>query len=201
MIDCSDSKDENNKSFVEFYERENGKIRFYTPDGEYLLDDTLDNLVKIRNVMNGQACVNASFAKKRVGEFLLGTFLLLYFSYAFHSSLEVFSDNTLFNMIFFGLCVSALATDVYCFVSRGRMSRECLKDEFYINNIGYINKHINDESVGELFKGLDSFSDETGKIYIDINDIDKMKLYDLVKLRMVIEQDVEDRKDDYTKKR
>ena len=67
MIDCSDSKGKNKKSFVKFYERENGKIRFYTPDGEYLLDDTLGNLVKIRNVMNGQACVNSNFTKKRVG--------------------------------------------------------------------------------------------------------------------------------------
>lgn len=66
MIDCSNGDKDNKKSFVKFYERENGKIRFYTSNGEYLLDDTLDNLVKIRNVMNGQACVNAGFTKKRV---------------------------------------------------------------------------------------------------------------------------------------
>lgn len=201
MIDCSDGDKDNKKSFVEFYERENGKIRFYTPDGEYLLDDTLDNLVKIRNVMNGQACVNAGFTKKRVGETILATFLLPYFSHAFHSSLEVFSDNTLFNMIFFGLCVSALVTDIYCIVSRSRMIYECLKDKYFINNIDYINKHINDESISELFKELDSFRDEDGKLYIDINDINRMRLYDLFILRMIIEQDIEDRKDDYTKKR
>lgn len=201
MIDCSDSKRENKKSFVKFYERENGKIRFYTPDGEYLLDDTLDNLVKIRNVMDGQACVNSEFAKKRVYETLLGTFLLPYFSHAFNSSLEVFSDNTLFNMIFFGLCVSALATDMYCIVSRSRMSGECLKDKYYVNNIDYINSHINDSDVNELFDGLDSFRDENGKLYLDMNNVDMMKLSDLVKLRMLIEQVIEDRKDNYTKKR
>ena len=199
MIDCSDNKDENKKSFVKFYERENGKIRFYTSDGEYLLDDTLDNLVKIRNVMNGQACVNSSFAKKRVGETFLSTFLLPYFLYSFHSSLEVFSDNTLFNMIFFGLSVSALATDMYCTFSRGRMSRECLKDKYYVNNIDFINKHINDSDVNELFYGLDSFRDCNGKLYLDMNDVDMMSLSDLVKLRMVIEQVMEDRV--YTKKR
>ena len=199
MIDCSDSKDENKKSFVKFYERENGKIRFYTSDGEYLLDDSFDNLVKIRNVMNGQACVNSSFAKKRVGETILATFLLPYFLYSFHSSLEVFSDNTLFNMIFFGLCVSALATDIYCTFSRGRMSRECLKDKYYVNNIDFINKHINYSDVNELFDGLDSFRDCNGKLYLDMNDVDMMSLSDLVKLRMVIEQVMEDRV--YTKKR
>lgn len=199
MIDCS--KSENNKNFVEFYERENGKIRFYTPDGEYLLDDSLDNLVKIRNVMNGQACVNVGFTKKRIGEMFLGTFLLPYFSYAFHSSLEVFSDNTLFNMIFFGLCVGALATDIYYIISRSRMSSECLKDKYYVNNIDYINNHINDEDVNELFDGLDSFRDENGKLYLDMNVVDMMRLSDLVKLRMVIEQVMEDRKNDYAKKR
>ena len=199
MIDCSDNKDENKKSFVKFYERENGKIRFYTSDGEYLLDDTLDNLVKIRNVMNGQACVNSSFAKKRVGETILATFLLPYFLYSFHSSLEVFSDNTLFNMIFFGLSVSALVTDMYCIVSRSVMSRECLKDKYYVNNIDFINKHINDSDVNELFDGLDSFRDCNGKLYLDMNDVDMMSLSDLVKLRMVIEQVMEDRV--YTKKR
>ncbi len=199
MIDCSDSKGENNKSFVEFYEKENGKIRFYTPDGEYLLDDTLNNLVKIRNVMNGQACVNSSFVRKRVGETLLSTFLLPYFLYSFHSSLEVFSDNSLFNMIFFGLSVSALATDIYCIFSRGRMSRECLKDRYYVNNIDFINSHINDSDVSELFDELDSFRDCDGKLYLDMNDVDMMSLFDLVKLRMVIEQVMEDRV--YTKKR
>ena len=199
MIDCSNGDKDNKKSFVKFYERENGKIRFYTSNGEYLLDDTLDNLVKIRNVMNGQACVNSSFAKKRVGETFLSTFLLPYFLYSFHSSLEVFSDNTLFNMIFFGLSVSALATDMYCTFSRGRMSRECLKDKYYVNNIDFINKHINDSDVNELFYGLDSFRDCNGKLYLDMNDVDMMSLSDLVKLRMVIEQVMEDRV--YTKKR
>lgn len=199
MIDCSDGDKDNKKSFVKFYERENGKIRFYTSNGEYLLDDTLDNLIKIRNVMNGQACVNSSFAKKRVGEFFLSTFLLPYFLYSFHSSLEVFSDNALFNMIFFGLCVSALVTDMYCIASRGRMSRECLKDKYYVNNIDFINKHINDSDVNELFDGLDSFRDCNGKLYLDMNDVDMMNLSDLVKLRMVIEQVMEDRV--YTKKR
>lgn len=197
MIDCSDDKDRN--SFVKFYERENGKIRFYTADGEYLLDDSFDNLIKVRNVMNGQACVNSSFVKKRVGETFLSTFLLPYFLYSFHSSLEVFSDNSLFNMIFFGLSVSALATDIYCILSRGRMSRECLKDRYYVNNIDFINNHINDSDVSELFDGLDSFRDCDGKLYLDMNDVDMMSLSDLVKLRMVIEQVMEDRV--YTKKR
>lgn len=197
MIDCSDDKDRN--SFVKFYERENGKIRFYTADGEYLLDDSFDNLIKVRNVMNGQACVNSSFAEKRVGETLLSTFLLPYFLYSFHSSLEIFSDNSLFNMIFFGLSVSAIATDIYCIFSRGRMSRECLKDRYYVNNIDFINSHINDSDVSELFDGLDSFRDCDGKLYLDMNDVDMMSLSDLVKLRMVIEQVMEDRV--YTKKR
>lgn len=201
MIDCSDSNREDRKSFVESYEIKNGKIRFYTSDVEYLLDGTLDNLVKIRNVMNGQACVNAGFTKRRVGEFVLGTFLLPYFLYAFHSSLEVFSDNTLFNMIFFGLCASALAVDTYYVFSRGKMSRECLKDTYYINNIDYINGHINDDGISKLFDGLDHFRDSNGKLYIDINDVDQMSLYDLVSLRMIIEEDVKDRYNDYTKKR
>ena len=61
MIDCSDSKRENRDSFIEFYEKENGKIKFYTRYGEFLLDDNLDNLAKIKMVMDKQACVNAIF--------------------------------------------------------------------------------------------------------------------------------------------
>ena len=201
MIDCSDSKRENRDSFIEFYEKENGKIKFYTRYGEFLLDDNLDNLAKIKMVMDKQACVNASFTKKRFGEFLLGIFLFPYFSYAFDSSFDVFSDSTLFNIIFFGVSVSALITDMYCVLSRGKMSSECLKDSYYVNNIDYINYHINDESVSKLFEGLDSFKDENGKLYLDMNTVDVMRLSDLIKLKIIIEQDMEDRKDEYTKKR
>ena len=81
------------------------------------------------------------------------------------------------------------------------MSSECLKDSYYVNNIDYINYHINDESVSKLFEGLDSFKDENGKLYLDMNTVDMMRLSDLVKLKIIIEQDMEDRKDEYTKKR
>lgn len=185
MIDCSDL---DNEKFICFYERENGKILFYTKDNEYVLEDNLDNLIKIRNIMNAQACVNATYSKKRVKELLFGSLLLPYLSFMLCSSFDVFNDNTTFNIIFFALCVSAFVSDMYYVVSRGVMSSECIKDKYYIENIDYINYHINDDSIKDLFSGLDDFKDTNGKIYLDMNDVDLMKCSDLIKLRTLIDE-------------